>query len=110
VFLSLVYFSLNFMEKYQQRAVVAILVLVYASMRAASALRSFFFFQRIERLEVEARRLATLAGEGPAASSQRRQIVTEVGGLRTAGEMKAYIDLLFLGIIVLLCVTKIVTN
>jgi len=110
VFLSLVYFSLNFKEKYQQRAVVAILVLVYASMRAASALRSFFFFQRIERLEVEARRLATLAGEGPAASSQRRQIVTEVGGLRTAGEMKAYIDLLFLGIIVLLCVTKIVTN
>ena len=110
VFLSLVYFSLNFMEKYQQRAVVAILVLVYASMRAASALRSFFFFQRIERLEVEARRLATLAGEGPAASSQRRQIVTEVGALRTAGEMKAYIDLLFLAIIVLLCVTKIVTN
>jgi hypothetical protein len=110
VFLSLVYFSLNFMEKYQQRAVVAILVLVYASMRAASALRSFFFFQRIERLEVEARRLATLAGEGPGASSQRRQIVSEVGGLRTAGEMKAYIDLLFLGIIVLLCVTKIVTN
>jgi hypothetical protein len=110
VFLSLVYFSLNFMEKYQQRAVVAILVLVYASMRAASALRSFYFYQRIERLEVEARRLATLAGEGPAASSQRRQIVTEVGALRTAGEMKAYIDLLFLAIIVLLCVTKIVTN
>lgn len=110
VFLSLVYFSLNFMEKYQQRAVVAILVLVYASMRAASALRSFYFYQRIERLEGEARRLATLAGEGPAASSQRRQIVTEVGALRTAGEMKAYIDLLFLAIIVLLCVTKIVTN
>ena len=110
VFLSLVYFSLNFMEKYQQRAVVAILVLVYASMRAASALRSFYFSQRIERLEGEARRLATLAGEGPAASSQRRQIVTEVGALRTAGEMKAYIDLLFLAIIVLLCVTKIVTN
>jgi hypothetical protein len=110
VFLSLVYFSLNFMEKYQQRAVVAILVLVYASMRAASALRSFYFFQRIERLEVEARRLSSLAGEGPNAASQRRQIVTEVGALRTAGEMKAYIDLLFLAIIVLLCVTKIVTN
>ena len=110
VFLSLVYFSLNFMEKYQQRAVVAILVLVYASMRAASALRSFYFFQRIERLEVEARRLSGLAGEGPAASSQRKQIVTEVSGLRVAGEMKAYIDLLFLAIIVLLCITKIVTD
>jgi hypothetical protein len=110
VFLSLVYFSLNFMEKYQQRAIVAILVLIYAGMRAASALRSFYFFQRIERLEGEARRLANVAGEGPAAASQRRQIVTEVGGLRTAGEMKSYIDLLFLAIIVLLCITKIVTN
>ena len=29
-FLALVYYSLNFMEKYQQRAIVAILVLVYA--------------------------------------------------------------------------------
>jgi len=51
VFLALVYYSLNFMERYQQRAVVAILVLVYALMRAATALRSFYFFQRIERLE-----------------------------------------------------------
>src|SRR6202012_2592110 len=92
VFLSLVYFALNFLEKYQQRAVVAILVLVYAAMRAASALRSFYFFQRIERLEVEGPRLANFAAEGPAAMSQRRQIVTEVGGLRQAGEMKAYID------------------
>ena len=110
VFLALVYYALNVMERYQQRAVVAILVLVYAGMRAASALRSFYFFQRIERLEVEARRLASLAGEGPAASSQRRQIVIEVGGLRTAGEMKSYIDLLFLAMVVLLCITKIVTN
>ena len=110
IFLALVYYSLNFLDKYQQRAVVAILVLVYAVMRAASALRSFYFFQRIERLEGEARRLAALAGEGPAASAQRRQIVTEVAGLRHAGEMKAYIDLLFLALIVLLCVSKIVTD
>jgi hypothetical protein len=110
VFLALVYYALNVMERYQQRAIVAILVLVYAGMRAASALRSFYFFQRIERLEVEARRLASLAGEGPAAASQRRQIVIEVGGLRTAGEMKSYIDLLFLAMIVLLCITKIATN
>jgi hypothetical protein len=110
VFLAMVYYSLNFMEKYPQRAVVALLVLIYAAMRAATTLRSFYFFQRIERLGVEARRLSGLAGEGPAASSQRKQIVTEVSGLRVAGEMKAYIDLLFLAIIVLLCVTKIVTN
>ena len=67
VFLALVYYSLNSIEKYQQRAVLAILVLVYGIMRAASVLRSFYFFQRIERLEAEARRLAGLAGEGPAA-------------------------------------------
>lgn len=110
LFLALVYLSLNFMEKYSHRAVVAVLVLVYAAMRAASALRSFYFFQRIERLELEARRLAGVAGEGPAASSQRKQIVVEVGDLRQAGEMKAYIDLLFLALIVLLCVSKLVTD
>ena len=110
IFLALVYYSLNSMEKYQQRAVLAILLLVYASMRAASALRSFYFFQRIERLELEARRLAGLAGEGPAASASRKQIVSDVGVLRRDGEMKSYIDLLFLALVVLLCVSKIVTN
>ena len=108
LFLALVYYSLNSMDKYNQRAIVAIMVLVYAAMRAASALRSFFFFQRIERLEVEARRLATAAGEGHSAG--RRLIVTEVSDLRHAGEMKSYIDLLFLALIVLLCVSKLVAN
>jgi len=110
VFLALVYYSLNFLEKYQQRAVVAILVLLYCTMRAASALRSFHFFQRIERLEGEARRLAALVGEGPTASAQRRQVITEVGRLSQAGELKSYIDLLFLALLVLLCVSKIVTD
>lgn len=110
VFLALVYYSLNFMEKYQQRAILAILVLVYAAMRAASALRSFYFFQRIERLEFEARRLAGIVGEGPATAPARKQIISNVADLRRAGEMNAYIDLLFLVMIVLLCVSKIVTN
>jgi hypothetical protein len=110
VFLALVYFSLNFMEKYQQRAIVAILVLVYGAMRAASALRSFYFFQRIERLEVDARRLAVMAGEGPAASAVRKQVVGDVATLRKTGEMNSYIDLLFLAMVVLLCVSKIVTD
>jgi ABC-type transport system involved in cytochrome bd biosynthesis fused ATPase/permease subunit len=114
VFLALVYFSLNFLDKYAQRAVVAVLVLVYAAMHAASALRSFYFFQRIERLEVEARRLAKVAAEAPsaaaAAAASRKQIVSEVSGLRHAGEMKAYIDLLFLALVILLCIAKIVTN
>jgi hypothetical protein len=110
VFLALVYFSLNFMDKYAQRALVAILVLIYAAMHAASALRSFYFFQRIERLEGEARRLALAAQEGPSSAAQRKQIVSDVTGLRQAGEIKAYIDLLFLALVILLCVAKIVTN
>jgi hypothetical protein len=110
ILLSLVYFSLNFMEKYQNRAILAILVLVYVAMRSVSALRSFHFFQKIERLEVEARRLAVLTGDGPAASAQRKQIVTDVGGLRRAGELNAYIDLLFLSLVMVLCISRIVTN
>ena len=110
VFLTLVYYSLNFMEKYPQRAVLAILVLVYAGMHAASALRSFYFFQRIERLEIEARRLSAAAAEGPNAAASRKMIVTEVSALRHAGEIKSYIDLLFLALVMLLCIAKIVTN
>jgi hypothetical protein len=110
IFLTLVYYSLNFMEKYPQRATLAVLVLVYVSMRAVSAFRSFFFYQRIERLEVEARRLAGLTGEGPAANASRRYIVNDVSTLRRDGEIKSYIDLLFLALVMLLCVSKIVTN
>jgi len=108
--LALVYYSLNLMEKYPQRAVLAILVLVYAATRATSAFRSFYFFQRIERLEIEARRLAGVAGEGPASSATRKQVVNEVSALRRDGEMKSYIDLLFLALVILLCISKIVTN
>jgi hypothetical protein len=110
VFLALVYLSLNFMEKYQQRTIVAVLILVYSAMRAASALRTFYFYQRVERLEVEARRLAALAGEGPNAAAARKQIVKDVQDLRQGGEMKSYIDLLFLALVVLLCLSKIVTD
>lgn len=108
--LALVYYSLNLMEKYPQRAVLAILVLVYAATRATSAFRSFYFFQRIERLEIEARRLAGVAGEGPASSATRKQVVNEVSALRRDGEIKSYIDLLFLALVILLCISKIVTN
>jgi hypothetical protein len=107
MFLAMVYFSLNFLGKYDQRVIVAVLVLVYAAMRTVSALRTFYFFQRIERLEIEARRLAGAVG---AESAARRQIINDVSELRRAGEMKSYIDLLFLTLIVLLCLSKIVTG
>ena len=110
VFLALVYYSLNLIEKYPQRVMLAVMVLIYAGMHSASALRSFYFFQRIERLEAEARRLAGLAGEGPTSAAQRKQIVADVAELRHSGEMKAYIDLLFLALVILLCIAKVVTN
>jgi hypothetical protein len=110
VFLALVYLALNFLEKYQHRVVVAVLVLIYAGMHAASALRSFHFFQRIERLELEARRLVAAMGEGPNSTSTRKQVISDVTALRHSGEIKSYIDLMFLAIVILLCVAKIVTN
>jgi hypothetical protein len=110
LFLVLVYFSLNYMEKYNNRAILAILVLIYGGMRAASALRTFYFFQRIERLEIEARRLVSMIGEGPSASATRKQVVADVTRLRRDGEIKSYIDLFFLAAVVLLCVSKIVTD
>lgn len=109
-FLALVYYSLNFIDKYPQRATLAILVLVYSTMRAISSFHSFFFFQRVEKLEGEARRLAGLTGDGPAAAIARKQVVSDVSSLRRDGEMKSYIDLLFLALVVLLCISKIVTN
>ncbi|MDB5634840.1 MAG: hypothetical protein JWR49_3695 [Tardiphaga sp.] len=109
-FLALVYFSLNFVGQYQQRTIIAALVLAYAAMRAVTALRSFYFFKCIERLELEARRLGGLSMEGPVAAASRKVIVKEVVELRQAGEMKSYIDLLFLGIIVVLCLAKIFSN
>jgi hypothetical protein len=109
-FLALVYFSLNFIGQYQQRTIIAALVLAYAAMRAITALRSFYFFKCIERLELEARRLGGLSMEGPTAAASRKVVVKEVVELRQAGEMKAYIDLLFLGIIVVLCLAKIFSN
>ena len=110
LFLATVYFSLNYIEKYSNRAVLAILILIYTALRAASAIRSFYFFQCIERLESEARRLITLITEGGAQSPLRKQTVIDVSLLRRDGEIKSYIDLFFLAAVVLLCVSKIVTN
>lgn len=74
-FMAMVYFSLNFMEKYQNRAILAILVLVYAGMRAASTLRAFYFFQKIEKLEAEAKRLQAPINDGSGATNARKQVV-----------------------------------
>lgn len=106
-FMALVYFSLNFMEKYQNRAVLAILVLVYSGMRAASTLRAFYFFQKIEKLEAETKRLQAPINDGSGGTNARKQIVIDVARLRRDGELKSYMDLFFLALIVLLCVANI---
>jgi hypothetical protein len=106
-FLAVVYFSLNFLTAYQQRAIVAFLVLVYTVMHVVATLRQFNFFQKIERLEAEARTLSAAASPDGQA---RKPIIREVGRLRHEGELKSYIDLLFLGLVTLLCVSKIVTG
>ena len=109
-FLATVYLSLNYIEKYNNRAILAFAILIYAGMRAAIALRSFYFFQRIERLEVEARRLVALFAQQGAQSPMRKETIADVTLLRRDGEVKSYIDLFFLAAVVLLCVTKIVAS
>ena len=109
-FLATVYLSLNYIEKYNNRAILAIAVLLYAGMRAAIALRSFFFFQRIERLEIEARRVIALVTQGGVTSPIKKQTVADVTLLRRDGEIKAYIDLFFLAAVVLLCVARIINE
>lgn len=109
-FLAAVYFSLNYIEKYNNRAILAILVLIYSGMRGASSVRSFFFYSRVEKMEVEARRLVSAITEGGAASPLRKQTINDVSGLRRDYELKSYMDLFFLALVVLLCVAKIVTD
>lgn len=109
-FLTSVYFSLNYIEKYNNRAVLALVVLVYTGMRAASAVRSFFFYQRIERLEVDSRKLVSLITDGGAVSPLRKQTIQDVSVLRRDNELRTYMDLFFLALVVLLCVSKIVTD
>jgi len=109
-FLATVYLSLNYIENYNNRAVLAIAILIYAGMRAAIALRSFYFFQTIERLEVEARRVVALFVQQGAQSPMRKETIADVTVLRRDGEVKSYIDLFFLAAVVLLCVTKIVSS
>jgi hypothetical protein len=79
-------------------------------MRAASSLRTFHFFQRVERLEVETRRLISLIDEGPNSLASRKQVILDVVRLRRDGEVSSYIDLFFLAAVVLLCVSKIFAN
>jgi len=84
VFLALVYYSLNFMEKYQQRAIVAILVLVYASMRAVSHFVRFIFSSGSSGLSLRRAALRVSPARSRAHAS-RKHIVNDVASLRRDG-------------------------
>jgi hypothetical protein len=109
-FLTVVYYSLNLIEKYQQRFILAALVLFYCVLHAVNAFRAFDFFHKIERLELETRRLGSMLDAGPADTAARKAIIGNVAGRRRSAEMMTYMDLMFLVIIVLLCGVKIVTE
>lgn len=102
-FLAVVYFTLNFLTKYEERTIIAALVLAYSIMRVVSAVRQFHFYSRIERLETEA---STKVSDSPG----KKQAIRDVAILRHQGELKAYMDLLFLGLISILCIAKIISS
>jgi|SRR4051794_1344391 hypothetical protein len=109
-FLAAIYLSLNYIEKYENRAILAIVILIYAGMRAVSVLRSFHFFGRIEKLESDVRRLAGMLGDGPVGQVVNKQTMKDVGQLRRDGEKKSYIDLFFLAAVVIFCVSKLIAK
>jgi hypothetical protein len=51
-----------------------------------------------------------MIGEVPSGPASRKLIVADVSRLRRDAEIKSYIDLFFLAAVVLLCVSKIVTD
>jgi hypothetical protein len=83
-------------------------VMVYASMRSISGIRSIYLFGRVERLEKETGRL--IKAIDAAASVSRLAIINDVTGFRKESEARSYIDTLFHVMIALLCVSKIVAN
>jgi len=103
--LAMAYFSLNLVEKYDQRAILAILIIFYAAMRIVSALRAFHFFSRVEQLESDFRKV--LAALEALKGRPLPAIIKQVATLRQHGEMKSYLDLFFLSVIIIICAAKL---
>ena len=76
ILFAIVYFSLNYLDKPTERAIVALLFLAYAGMRTVSLIRTFFFYHQIERLEEEVRCPMQTGGRTP--STRRRRIARDV--------------------------------
>lgn len=105
VLLAMAYFSLNLVQQYDQRVILAMIIMLFAGMRILSSLRAFHFFGRVEQLESDFKRvlgaLEALKGRPPPA------IIQQVADLRHSGEMKAYLDLFFLSVIIIICIARL---
>lgn len=104
---TLTYFSLNALERHQQRLLLAVFILGYASLRAATVLKSVWFLHGIEILEAEMRRLGQLA-RAPVLLS-RSKIISDVASTRSGDEAMAYVELLTLAVTILICIAQIAT-
>jgi hypothetical protein len=101
-----VYFSLNFVQKYEQRTILAALVMFYAILMCVSAASTIHSFHNVERLERETGRL--IQAIDAAASLARFSVINSVTEFREASEKRSYIDLLIHILIVVLCISRIV--
>lgn len=104
VFLAFTYSALNAIGNYQERAVVASLALLYSSTRFAAAIRTLGSFRKIERFEIEAKAAASF---DPAKGLALRSIIRDVSDIRREGELTGWIEFLFQGIVIAVCISKL---
>jgi len=107
VFLAFIYSALNAIGNYQERAVVASLALLYSAARFVSAIRTLGSFRKIERFEMEAKAAASF---DPAKGLALRNIIRDVSDIRREGELRGWIELLFQGIVMALCISKLLIS
>jgi hypothetical protein len=106
-FLASIYFALNFVTRHEERTVVASLALLYSSTRFVSAIRMLASFRKIERLEMEAKAAASF---DPAKGLARWSTILDVAQIRREGELRGYMELLFQGIIAIICISRLLIN
>ena len=103
-FLSVSYVALNYLTQYSERILVAYLILLCCAMRIVSVICQLVFLQKVKLLEIEA---GAFVGTCPARRATRNRAIRSATVSRQQSEWKAYIDLVFLVLISLLCVVRI---
>lgn len=106
-FLAFTYSALNSIGKYEERAVVALLALLYSSTRLAAAIRTLGSFRTIERFEIEAKAAASF---DPAKVLALKSIIRDVADIRREGELRGWIEFLFQAIVIAVCISKLLID